>query len=216
MTAAPQSTTSAPDATAAPEAAVTFAYPVSDAVASPGPTPWQTVGPFFHYALPYAAGPQVAGPSVPDRIRLTGVVYDGDGEPILDALVEIWQPDQAGRFVQAPGIYEVPDRFRGFGRSATDSGEYEFVTVRPGSVPTIDGRLQAPHIAMSVFARGMLRRAVTRVYFPEDELDADPLLASLPPSRRPSLVATPTSDGYRFDVHLQGNQETVFLDVGDR
>jgi protocatechuate 3,4-dioxygenase alpha subunit len=195
---------------------VSFSYPVTDVTASPGPTPWQTVGPFFHNALPYAAGPQVAGTSVPGRIRLAGAVYDGEGEPIPDALVEIWQPDQAGRFVTSPGIYAVPEDFRGFGRSATDSGEYEFFTVKPGAVPTIDGRSQAPHIAMSVFARGMLRRVVTRVYFPEDQLDADPLLGSLPQDRRASLVATPAPDGYRFDVYLQGDSETVFLDVGDR
>jgi protocatechuate 3,4-dioxygenase alpha subunit len=205
-----------PDPQSTAVSLATFAYPVSDVPASPGPTPWQTVGPFFHDALSYAAGPHVAGPSVPDRIRLSGVVHDGDGAPILDALVELWQPDQSGRFVSSPGIYEPPDGFRGFGRSATDSGEYEFFTVKPGPVPTIDGRPQAPYIALSVFARGMLRRAVTRAYFPEDHLTTDPLLASLPPSRRPSLIATPTPDGYRFNIHLQGTQETVFLDIGDR
>ncbi|GAA0955219.1 protocatechuate 3,4-dioxygenase subunit alpha [Kribbella koreensis] len=195
---------------------MSYVYPVTDVPASPGPTPWQTVGPFFHDALAYAAGPQVAGPSVPGRIRLAGTVFDGGGEPILDALVELWQADQDGRFVSSPGIYEALEGFRGFGRSMTDSGEYEFVTVKPGAVPTIDGRAQAPYIALSIFARGMLRRAVTRVYFPGDDLDGDPLLASLPESRRASLVATPAADGYRFDIHLQGEQETVFLDVGDR
>ncbi|MGW6281267.1 protocatechuate 3,4-dioxygenase subunit alpha [Kribbella sp. NPDC055071] len=195
---------------------MSFVYPVSEVAASAGPTPWQTVGPFFHDALPYDAGPQVAGPSVPGRVRLAGIVYDGAGEPILDALVEIWQPDQSGRFVTSPGIYAVPTGFRGFGRSATEGGEYSFVTVKPGAVPTVDGRSQAPHIAMSVFARGMLRRAVTRVYFPDDGLDDDPLVSSLPQSRRASLVAVAAADGYRFDVHLQGDRETVFLDVGDR
>jgi protocatechuate 3,4-dioxygenase alpha subunit len=193
---------------------VSFVYPVSSVTASPGPTPWQTVGPFFHDALPYDAGPQVAGPSVPGRLRLAGAVYDGAEEPILDALVEIWQPDPSGRFATSPGMYAVPSSFRGFGRSATASGEYEFFTVKPGAVPTVDGRSQAPHIAMSVFARGMLRRVVTRVYFPEDSLEADPLVDSLPESRRASLVAVPAADGYRFDVHLQGDLETVFLDVG--
>lgn len=153
---------------------------------------------------------------MPGRIRLAGAVYDRQGEPVIDALVEIWQPDQSGRFVTSPAIYVVADGFRGFGRSATDSGEYEFFTVKPGPVPTIDGRSQAPHIAMPVSARGMLRRVVTRVYFPEDRLDTDPLLGSLPQPRRASLVATPAPDGYRFDVYLQGDQDTVFLDVGDR
>jgi protocatechuate 3,4-dioxygenase alpha subunit len=194
---------------------VSFFYPLSSVEASPGPTPWQTVGPFFHDALPYAAGPRVVGESVPGQFRLAGFVYDGEGQPIPDALVEIWQPDQEGRFATAPGMFAEPEGFRGFGRSATEDG-YEFFTVKPGPVPTIDGRPQAPHLAMSVFARGMLRRVATRVYFPEDDLEQDPLLASLPAARRASLVATTAPDGYRFDVYLQGDQETVFLDVGDR
>ena len=195
---------------------MSFRYPVTDVPASPGPTPWQTVGPFFHDALPYLAGPRVVGESVPGQFRLAGSVYDGEGWAIPDALVEIWQPDEDGRFATSSGIFEEPKGFRGFGRSATDGGEYEFFTVKPGAVPTVDGRSQAPHLAMSVFARGMLRRVVTRVYFPADHLDGDPLLESLPADRRASLVATPALDGYRFDVYLQGDQETVFLDVGDR
>jgi protocatechuate 3,4-dioxygenase alpha subunit len=195
---------------------MSFFYPVTEVAASSGVTPWQTVGPFFHYALPYTAGPRVVGESVPGQFRLVGSVYDGEGLAIPDALVEIWQPDEDGRFTTSSGIFEEPKGFRGFGRSATEGGEYEFFTVKPGPVPTVDGRSQAPHIAMSVFARGMLRRVVTRMYFPADRLDEDPLLGSLPADRRASLVATPAPDGYRFDVYLQGDQETVFLDVGDR
>jgi protocatechuate 3,4-dioxygenase alpha subunit len=195
---------------------VTFAYQVTDVPASLGPTPWQTVGPFFHDALPYDAGPHVAGPSTPGRIRLSGAVYDGQGDAVLDAMVEIWQADASGRFARSSGVYPAADGFRGFGRSATDTGEYEFFTVKPGPVATIDGRPQAPHIAVSVFARGMLRRAVTRIYFPEDPHDADPLLASLPEDRRTTLVADAVGSGYRFDVYIQGDRETVFLDVGNR
>jgi protocatechuate 3,4-dioxygenase alpha subunit len=198
-----------------------FVYEVTDVAASPGVTPSQTVGPFFHYALPYEHGPRVAGPDRPAVFRLSGRVLDGAGSPLPDALVEIWQADEEGRFVTAPGLFAeaTGDGFRGFGRSATDAdGVYEFHTVKPAGVPTGDGRAQAPHLAMSVFARGMLRRVATRVYF-DDEPEAnkaDPLLsavAALGEQRRATLVATSTDDGYRFDVHLQGDDETVFLDV---
>jgi protocatechuate 3,4-dioxygenase alpha subunit len=195
-----------------------FVYGVTDVTASPGPTPSQTVGPFFHYALPYEHGPEVCGPERPGAFRLTGRVFDGAGAPLPDSLVEIWQADEDGRFVTAPGVFDAPadTGFRGFGRSATDAeGRYELRTVKPAGVPTTDGRPQAPHLAMSVFARGMLRRVVTRVYF-DDEPDAnrsDPLLGSVDEQRRGTLVATSSGDGYTFDVHLQGDDETVFLDV---
>ena len=188
---------------------------------SPTPTPGQTVGPFFHYALPYDGDRDLVAPGTPGAVRLHGTVTDGDGAAVPDALVEIWQADEQGRFVTEPGVYaEVAGAgFRGFGRCATDpDGWFELRTVKPGCVPTVEGRQQAPHIAMSVFARGMLRRVVTRVYF-DDEADAnaaDPLLASVDEERRATLVATGTDDGYRFDVHLQGDDETVFLDVGAR
>jgi len=195
-----------------------FIYEVTDVPASEGVTPWQTVGPFFHYALPYDDGPTVAGASRASVFTLHGHVYDGQGDPIPDSLVEIWQADESGDFVSSPGIFEAPaaDGFRGFGRSATDTdGHYAFRTVKPAAVPTADGAAQAPHIAMSMFARGMLRRVVTRVYF-DDETDAnekDPLLASLEPAQAATLVARTDADGYRFDLHLQGADETVFLDV---
>jgi protocatechuate 3,4-dioxygenase alpha subunit len=195
-----------------------FIYEVTDAPATEGITPWQTVGPYFHYALPYESGPQVAGSSRSGALRLHGYVYDAEGTPIPDSLVEIWQADESGRFVDEPGIFEAPsaDGFRGFGRADTDAeGHYAFTTVKPAAVPTEDGVDQAPHIAMSVFARGMLRRVVTRVYF-DDEAEAnaaDPLLTSVEPGRVPTLVAVSEDGGYRFDVRLQGDDETVFLDV---
>lgn len=196
----------------------TFTYPVNDVEASSGLTPSQTVGPFFHYALPYETGPYVAGPDHPGAIVLSGRVLDGQGDPVPDSLVEIWQADEQGRFVEEPGVYAdvTGGGFRGFGRCPTDQdGRYHFRTVRPGSVPTTDGTPQAPHIAMSVLARGMLRRVVTRVYFPDEpEANAaDPLLGFLDEARRPTLLATDHGSGYRFDVHLQGDDETVFLDV---
>ncbi len=195
-----------------------YIYDVTDAAVTAGPTPSQTVGPFFHIGLPYDTGPDVAGPDRPGVIRLHGRVLDGAGNPVPDSLVEIWQPDETGDLVTAGGVYaEVTGTgFRGFGRAQAGSdGHYSFRTVRPGAVSTTDGAPQAPHIAMQVFARGMLRQVATRVYFPEDA-DAhvsDPLLSALPEDRRSTLVASADPDGYRFDVHLQGDQETVFLDI---
>ena len=195
-----------------------FIYEVTDVPASAGITPWQTVGPFFHFALPYEHGSAVAGARRPGAFTLHGRVYDGEGTGLPDALVEIWQADEHGTFVKDPGILSAPapDGFRGFGRAATDEqGHYSFTTVKPAGVPTGDGAAQAPHIAMSVFARGMLRRVVTRVYF-DDEAEtntSDPLLSSLEDARAATLVAVSDEDGYRFDVRLQGNDETVFLDV---
>ena len=193
-----------------------FIYEVTDVPVSEGVTPWQTVGPFFHYALPYDEGPLVAGPSRAGAFTLHGYVYDGQGDPIPDSLVEIWQADESGGFVSSPGIFEAPaaDGFRGFGRSATDTdGHYAFTTVKPAAVPTADGAAQAPHIAMSMFARGMLRRVVTRVYFDEDDHSSDPLLSSLESSEAATLVASRDAEGYRFDLRLQGDDQTVFLDV---
>jgi len=196
-----------------------FTYLVTDVEASPGLTPSQTVGPFFHDSLVYEHGPRVAGLDRPGAILLHGRVLDGDGAPIPDSLVEIWQAAENGAFVEDSGIYQevTGAGFRGFGRCPTDNdGYFEFFTVKPGPVPAVvDGTTQAPYIAMSVLARGMLQRVVTRVYF-DDEPDAnaaDQLLASLEADRRPTLIANAVEDGYRFDVHIQGDDETVFLDV---
>lgn len=198
-----------------------YTYEVTSVEASPGPTPSQTVGPFFHDALPYAAGPAVAGASRPGAFTLHGHVHDGAGDPVPDAMVEVWQADERGSFVDRPGIYEppAPDGFRGFGRCATDQdGHFTFTTVKPAGVPTADGEPQAPHLAVSVFARGMLRRVVTRVYFDDEAAanEADPLLSAVDPARRGTLLAARDEGGYRFDVRLQGADETVFLDVFGR
>ena len=192
-----------------------FTYPVSDLAPSPGPTPSQTVGPFFAYALPYEDGPDVAGPDRAGAIHLFGRVLDGAGAPLPDALVEIWGPDQDGTFVTGGGVLSPvgPDGFRGFGRAETDvEGHYAFRTVLPGSVPTADGVAQAPHLAVLIFGRGMLRQVATRIYFPDHDHSTDPLLTALPADRAATLIASREQDGYRFDVHLQGDQETVFLD----
>lgn len=203
-----------------------FIYEVTDVAATAGPTPSQTVGPFFGFALPYDTGPDVVGAHRPGRIRLFGGVYDGAGAGVPDALVELWQPDESGSVARNGGVHaETSDEgFRGFGRCGTDDdGGYAFHTVKPGrigvhsdaavSAEPAASAASAPYAALAVFARGMLRPAFTRVYFPDDDLAGDPLLESLPSGRRDTLVAAHVDDGYRFDVHLQGDEETVFLDV---
>jgi protocatechuate 3,4-dioxygenase, alpha subunit len=184
------------------------------------PTPSQTVGPFFAVGLPWPAGPHAVGPATPGAIRIAGTVYDGAGEPVPDHVIETWQADPDGRFAD---MYEFGgnsrlEGFRGFARCAEEQGDggYELVTVKPGRVasPT-PGVLAAPHIDVSVFARGMLHRCVTRMYF-ADEAAAnaeDPLLASVPEQRRATLLAVPADGGYRFDIHLQGPGETVFFAI---
>ncbi|SDS03152.1 protocatechuate 3,4-dioxygenase, alpha subunit [Nocardioides scoriae] len=184
------------------------------------PTPGQTVGPFFGYALPFEGGERLVPASHPGAVRLRGTVLDGAGDPVPDALLEIWQADEQGRAPRREGSWHRdPFEFTGFGRTPVDpAGRYAFTTVVPGAAEP--GR--APFVAMTVFARGLLDRLLTRVYLPldEDVLAADPFLASLPEDRRRTLVAGRDEHGFVFDVHLQGEHETVFLDfepaTGDR
>jgi protocatechuate 3,4-dioxygenase alpha subunit len=184
-----------------------------------GTTPSQTVGPYLAIGLPWPDGPEVVRRGTPDAIRIHGFLLDGAGEPVPDGLIETWQADPQGRFDHADdprGRVRV-DGFRGFGRSATDEeGGWEVITLKPGPVPGPGGSTQAPHIAVSVLARGLLNRVVTRIYFPEEEAAnaADPLLAGIgDAAARATLIARATEDGYRFDVHLQGPDETVFLAI---
>jgi protocatechuate 3,4-dioxygenase alpha subunit len=182
-------------------------------------TPSQTVGPYFAIGLPWPEGPNAVPEGTPGAITITGTIYDGDGEPVPDHLIETWQADPEGRFADLHGHGGVSELegFRGFGRYGVEDGDgtYEIVTVKPGPVPASDGTMQAPHIDVSVFARGMLNRCVTRIYF-SDEAQAnaaDPVLAQVPADRRRTLIAEPTADGYRFDIRLQGPGETVFFAV---
>lgn len=179
--------------------------------ASLAPTPGQTVGPFFHDALPYDGGSSLVPGGSTGAVRLHGYVYDGAGQAVPDALLEIRQADPSGRVPALEGSRRRDGRFTGWGRAATDaSGHYGFVTVEPG--PTRPGA--APFFAVTVFARGLLDRLFTRAYLPDDSaaLDADPVMATLPADRRDGLVARREPDGsLRFDVHLQGPDETVFL-----
>jgi protocatechuate 3,4-dioxygenase, alpha subunit len=186
-----------------------------------GLTPSQTVGPFFAIGLPWRTGSSAVEPGAPGAIRIRGVVYDGEGTPVPDHLIETWQADPAGRFADLHD-YCGPSQlagFRGFARCGTEDGDgsYELTTVKPGQVPASaeDDGLQAPHIDVSVFARGMLNRCVTRIYF-ADEPDAnaaDAVLSRVPEERRHTLLARPVDDGYRFDIHLQGPNETVFFAI---
>lgn len=181
-------------------------------------TPSQTAGPYLSIGLAWADGSCVVEPSDPAALWLRGRVFDGAGEVVLDALVETWQADQHGRFTHpdAPASQPDPTRsFRGFGRSLTGAGEYAICTLKPGSVRAVDGAVQAPHIDVSVFARGLLDRVVTRVYFADEPVAnaQDPVLSALPAERARTLVAARSPDGYLFDIVLQGPDETVFFAV---
>jgi len=172
-------------------------------------TPGQTVGPFFHDALPYARGNELVPRATVGAVRLHGTVYDGAGAPVPDALLEIRQADADGNVPSVEGSLARDGRFTGWGRVDTDSvGRYWFTTVEPG--PTTAG---APaFFSVVVFARGLLNRLFTRAYVPGADPATDPLLARLAPDERETLVAVRESDGsLRFDVHLQGDHETVFL-----
>lgn len=202
-----------------------------------GQTPWQTIGPFFHYALPWRGGADLVaatamgaredlvpadhfllpgggeGPACDgDVIEIVGQVLDGAGEPLADALVEIWQADPSGRY-----CVDRSEGFIGFGRAATsDDGRFHFRTLKPGPVEDPDHPQQAPHIAIGVSGRGLLKRLVTRLYFDGEAANAtDPVLALVPPVRRATLLATRSGEAsatWRFDIVLQGDGETVFFD----
>jgi protocatechuate 3,4-dioxygenase alpha subunit len=193
-----------------------------------GLTPSQTVGPFYAIGLPWPGGPFAVADDAPGAVWLRGRVIDGAGEPVPDALIETWQADPLG-------IYHHPDDpradqdsgpgaetsgrggFRGFARCPTDvDGRYAILILKPGRAPGPRGTMQAPHIAMSVFARGLLNRVVTRVYFPDEGVAnaADPILACVPDAAtRATLIAAEGGDGYVFDIRLQGDGETVFFTI---
>jgi len=184
---------------------------------SPGTTPSQTVGPFFALGLPWEDGPFVVPEGTAGAIRIGGRVLDGAGEPVPDALIETWQADPDGRF-DHPDDPRGPARsgFRGFARCPTGAdGTWAIVTLKPGPVPTADGGVQAPHLAVSVFARGLLNRVVTRIYFGDEPAAnaADPVLARVDPARRDTVIAAPADGGYALDLHLQGARETAFFRV---
>ena len=184
-------------------------------------TPSQTVGPYFSMRLPFPEGPYVVPADKPGAITIYGRLIDGAGDPIPDGLIETWQADPDGRFAHPDDPRgPVPDgdlAFRGFGRCPTGrDGTWKIVTLKPGALPFGDGRTEAPHIDVSVFSRGMLDRSVTRIYFPDEAVanEADPVLQMVPAERRATLMAVPAGAGYlRFDIRMQGQNETVFFDL---
>jgi len=197
-------------------------------------TPSQTVGPFFaygltpkgrcqwdpngHYSWKETVGDNLITPDATgQKIRIEGQIVDGDGAPINDAMIEIWQADAQGRYASPRDSRARPNtQFTGFGRSATDkNGVFGFATVKPGAVPGPKGETQAPHILVAIFSRGMLRQVYTRIYFADEQAanEADPVLKLVPADRRSTLIAKKQGDVYRFDIRMQGDNETVFFEV---
>ena len=184
------------------------------------PAPSQTSGPFLSIGLLRDhIGSSVVSDDDPRAIRIRGRLLDGNGEAVPDGMIEIWHANAAGRYAHPEDTrtdIPVEEGFLGFGRSGTvDDGWFEFVTVKPGRVPAPDGELQAPHLVVLVFARGLLKQLVTRLYFP-DESEAntsDPVLSELDESERATLIAQAEDGGLRFDIHLQGDGETTFFAV---
>ncbi|MGH3725537.1 MAG: protocatechuate 3,4-dioxygenase subunit alpha [Mycobacterium sp.] len=178
-------------------------------MSEPARTTGQTVGPFFAPALTFPGDCRLIPPGSPGVVVLHGFVYDGEGRGIPDGLVEVWQPDSAGVVSRQTGSFgRAADAFSGWGRCATDDdGHYEFTTLAPGSVAGTP-----PFFALVVLARGLLNRLFTRAYLPSDSPLGDPRLDVLEPARRNTLICAPELNGYRFDIHIQGPGETVFLE----
>ncbi len=181
---------------------------MADPAVLPGLTPSQTVGPFLHLVLADPALAFAIPDGTPGGFWLRGTVRDGEGAPVVDALVESWQAGPDGAFDESGSV--------GFGRCPTDGeGRWAIYTVKPGPVRGAGGRPQAPHLALSIFARGLLDRVISRAYFADEERANahDPVLALVPAERRATLVATAADDGYHLAIRLQGNAETVFFDI---
>ncbi|MGB2714396.1 MAG: protocatechuate 3,4-dioxygenase subunit alpha [Vicinamibacterales bacterium] len=181
-------------------------------------TPFQTVGPFFDFALTVSGAERLAGDDTAgQRITIEGIVLDGQHQPCGDALIEIWQADGAGHYRHPTDVNRdpSPNAFPGFGRCGTDeAGRFSFSTIMPGPVPGPSGP-QAPHVLVGVLARGLLTRLVTRIYFEGSSSNvADPILQRVPTSRQPTLIAKRLAPNrYHFPIVLQGEGETVFFDV---
>lgn len=179
----------------------------------------QTVGPYFRIGLEPLYRHTIASAAAEgERVRISGQVFDGDGLPVSDACLEIWQADAQGRYhhPEDPRHAEADAAMSGFARVPTDAqGAFAFTTIKPGRVAASGGGLQAPHLMVSVFMRGLLKRAATRIYFADDPANADdPALLRVPAARRATLMAVADgAGGYRWDVRMQGGHETVFFAV---
>jgi protocatechuate 3,4-dioxygenase alpha subunit len=182
----------------------------------------QTVGPYFKIGMQWLDQNNLAAEAVSgERVTVQGRVLDGDGLPVSDAVLEIWQANSHGKYAHREDTQDKPleSGFTGFGRVPTDQdGVFRFATIKPGPVPGLNGVEQAPHLVISIFMRGLLKRLVTRMYFPGDARNAvDPILLLVDPARRSTLVALATTGGacaLEWNVILQGAHETVFFDVG--
>jgi len=187
------------------------------------PTSSQTVGPFFHLGVSFLTREHLEARGIGgELVTIRGKVLDGDGQPLPDALLEIWQADASGEYAANHSGGDSSPRFRGFGRAETDQdGAFCFTTVKPGPVPYLDGSMQAPHIVVTVFSRGLLKPLWTRVYFPNESGNAaDPILKLVPPERRATLIASRSGESaenareniLEWNVVMQGDGETVFFD----
>jgi protocatechuate 3,4-dioxygenase, alpha subunit len=178
----------------------------------------QTIGPYLRIGLEWMVIEDLAPQGVAgERARIEGRVLDGEGKPVNDAAVEIWQANSHGRYANPEDTQDKPlePAFRGYGRSLTDdAGAFRFRTIKPGRVPGPDGKPQAPHVTVTIFMRGLLKQLQTRLYFPDDSANADdPVLNLVPAERRGTLLAKKRSDGVlEWNVVLQGRDETVFFD----
>jgi len=184
-------------------------------------TPSQTVGPFFSFCLTrhpahlsLLGGPRLATREVPGtRITIGGAIHDGNGDAVPDAMIEVWQADSAGRYA---GAGTAAGGFRGFGRVECDAaGRFAIETIKPGPVSAPGGGVQAPHVALGIFAKGLNRRLYTRLYFDDEPAnDTDPVLVSVPAARRGTLIARAVAKArYEFVIRLQGGEETVFFEA---
>lgn len=177
----------------------------------------QTIGPYLHIGMDWAVDAQFAGPDVQgERIIVTGRIVDGDGAAVNDAMLEIWQANAHGRYAHPDDTRDLPldQAFTGWGRVTTDeNGRFRFSTIKPGRVPAARS-MQAPHLCVTLFMRGMLKQLVTRMYFPGDAANAqDPVLSSVPSLRRETLIANVSNGALEWNMVLQGPGETVFFDV---
>jgi protocatechuate 3,4-dioxygenase alpha subunit len=186
-------------------------------------TPSQTVGPFLHIGFDWLNNDNLAGEGVAgERVVIEGRLFDGTGKPVSDGVIEIWQANSHGKYAHPEDKRDLPlePGFRGFGRMPTDpNGMFRFTTVKPGRLPGADGKLQAPHIIVSVFSRGVIKRLATRIYFPDEASNADdPVLNQVPAERRSTLIARRVREGaLEWNIIIQGEingqGETVFFDI---
>jgi protocatechuate 3,4-dioxygenase alpha subunit len=183
-----------------------------------GLTPSQTVGPYLHIGFDWLSSTQLVSPDTPgEHVLIEGQLTDAEGNPVPDGLIEIWQADAQGVYAHAEDGRQQTKGFQGFGRCATDAdGRFHFSTIKPGRVIDVDGGLQAPHIVVNVFARGLLKQLVTRVYFSGDAHDKDYVLQQVPAARRDTLIAKPDPNRERcflWQIAMGGSNETVFFEI---